>query len=265
MQKFDKQRILSTFSCSSEIDIHIKDQVGSTDDWGKAFALQHVIDKTNLFVAANQTSGHGRLGRAFVPASVLGIYMSILLPIKNRFLPGLVTTSVAVVTVNVLKEFFPRYSFGVKWINDILIENRKCGGILTELIPTKVSKHKAIDIGIGLNVGYARFDSDLEKKAGSIPVANTFNRDVLVAKIAQQVSKIGKNNTYSKYLPEYRQVCRTLKKRIEVQSGNKKYVGVALDVGEDGSLIVQLDNSRIKRIDSQEVTKVLCPNDEYEG
>jgi len=75
----------------------------------------------DLILAERQTQGRGRLGRSFSSPEG-GLYMTLILRMPPS--PGPVTTLCAVAVCRVLEKltsFQPR----IKWVNDVLVENKK--------------------------------------------------------------------------------------------------------------------------------------------
>ncbi len=104
-----------------------------------------------VVIADSQEKGRGRLGRVWVSPPDKNIYMSVIIKpdlISDDF--TLITLMSAVSCAEALKKVTD-LDIRIKWPNDLILNNKKVGGILTEL---KIYKRKVIFavIGIGLNV-----------------------------------------------------------------------------------------------------------------
>ena len=105
--------------------------IGSTNAYAKTLAAQGAPAGT-VVIADRQDAGRGRLGRTFQSPAGSGIYMSVILR------PGCAPTALmhltCAVALAVCDAVEKAFSFrpGIKWINDLVVEGRKLGGILTE-------------------------------------------------------------------------------------------------------------------------------------
>lgn len=102
----------------------------------------------SVVVAAEQSAGRGRRGRAWLSAPGESLTFSLLW----RFPPGTAPAGLSLaVGLAVARgvENTATANVQLKWPNDLLLQNRKLGGILIELVPG--APHAAV-IGIGLNL-----------------------------------------------------------------------------------------------------------------
>ncbi len=108
-----------------------------------------------VVIASEQTAGHGRFNRAWHSERGAGLYFSIVLrlPLDPASLP-VVTFALGLATADAIG-----HTTGIvcdlRWPNDVLIADRKCAGILTQL------HDGAIVAGIGVNVNQTAFPPDL--------------------------------------------------------------------------------------------------------
>src|SRR3989344_9407838 len=122
----------------------------STMDVAFRLGMEGAVEGT-LVCAEGQTKGKGRLGRHWNSPKGKGIYMSVILR------PSLPPTEVAQLTLLAavaVCEAVQRVSgvaARIKWPNDILVEDRKLAGILTEL-SAETDRVRFGVIGIGVNV-----------------------------------------------------------------------------------------------------------------
>lgn len=115
--------------------------------------------------AEEQTAGHGRYGRPWHSEPASGLYISVVL--RFQFKPddipivtlalGLAVTDAIQQTTNVMCD--------LRWPNDVLIQERKCAGILTQLEGT------AVIAGIGINVNQTSFPGEIASLATSLRIA----------------------------------------------------------------------------------------------
>lgn len=103
-----------------------------------------------VLVAATQTAGRGRRGRAWLSAPGDSLTFSLLW----RFAPGTLPAGLSLAVGLAVAQASEKVGAGgtavqLKWPNDLLLDGRKLGGILIELLPG--APHAAV-IGIGLNL-----------------------------------------------------------------------------------------------------------------
>lgn len=119
-----------------------------------------------LVIAEKQTSGMGTHGRKWYTDSGNITFSFSIFPNCNiRELENL-TYKIAVILKDVFKDLY-NISLDIKLPNDLMINGKKVGGILTE---TKLQGEnvKVLVIGVGINTTVTRFPEELEDKATSI-------------------------------------------------------------------------------------------------
>ncbi|MFZ2087590.1 MAG: biotin--[acetyl-CoA-carboxylase] ligase [Desulfobaccales bacterium] len=127
----------------------------STNDTAKLLGTQGAAEGV-LVLAETQTTGRGRLGRFWLSPPSLGIYASLLLrpPLPPTELPQ-ITLSTAVAVVRALTRA-AGVTPGIKWPNDLILNGKKLGGILTEM-ETESDQIRYLVVGLGLNVNNPDF------------------------------------------------------------------------------------------------------------
>ena len=105
-----------------------------------------------MILADRQTAGRGRMGRSFYSPANTGIYMSIILRPNLTVMDSiLVTTSSSVAICDAIRKV-TGIECQIKWINDIYLNNKKVGGILTESCGNlNDSNIDYLILGIGIN------------------------------------------------------------------------------------------------------------------
>lgn len=232
------------------------DSISSTNDYAKEIASDSP-DGTTI-VAEEQTSGRGRMGRLWVSYKKQGIWMSIIL--KPDMVPNdavKLTQVAAVSLVYAIRETTNLTSY-IKWPNDIIVNSKKVCGILTEM-NGEIDKINFIVVGIGVNVNVDSFPVDLQNKATSLSIeaSKKIDRKLLTASILNNFEKY-----YRTFLNEgffsIRNLCKeyslTLGKDVKITMNNKEYVGRAVDIDDNGSLIIVFKNGEKKAITSGEVS-----------
>ena len=147
---------------------------------------------------------------------------------------------------------------GVKWINDLVLSRRKLGGILTELsVDPKTGLVDYAIVGIGINCLHTEGDFPAELAS----IATSFRQEgvaaepaALAASLITALSALDLFGEKAGIMAQYRTDCITLGKSILICRGDERLPGTALDVAEDGALIVQLEDGSVTQVSSGEVS-----------
>ncbi|MDI9482902.1 MAG: biotin--[acetyl-CoA-carboxylase] ligase [Bacillota bacterium] len=236
------------------------DEIDSTNNELKRLAANGAAEGT-VVVAETQLSGRGRRGRAWNSKPNLGIYMSVLLK------PDIAPENVQVITLaassavcNAIMPFID-IKPGIKWPNDILIENRKVCGILTEMTAEPEKIHSVV-VGIGINVNHEEDDfcGELKNTAASLRCfsKSDISRSMLTARVLEEFEKLYldfiKNKSTDRFLNIWRSFSVTIGYDIIIYQGDKTIKAKALDVMDNGCLLVQTQDGGRQLISSGEVS-----------
>lgn len=204
----------------------------STNDEAKAWARQGAPHGAAV-LAAEQSGGRGRRGRGFFSPPG-GLYLSVVLH-PGAASPGLLTTLAAVAALRAVR-LAGGPELAIKWVNDLLYQGKKVGGILTEGVCAPDGGARAV-VGIGLNLGPAAFPPELEGQAGTLfgawPDAEREKTAALIVnEILEGLPRV------PEHLAEYRARCATLGRRVAFQSEGREAQGRAEGVDGEGRLLV---------------------------
>ncbi|MET0488063.1 MAG: biotin--[acetyl-CoA-carboxylase] ligase [Candidatus Rokuibacteriota bacterium] len=210
-------------------------RVDSTQTVAFALAADGAADRT-VVVAQAQTAGRGRHGRLWLDEPGASLLMSIIL--RPRLEPArLPTLSLAagVAVVEALERVTglkPR----LKWPNDVLVDGRKLAGILLE---SRISPSPLVVLGIGVNLAQRVFLADLAERATSVRLATgrRVDADALLTALLESLDAWRTRLETEGWAPireRWRALTETLGRRVSIDSVE----GVAVDVDEDGALIV---------------------------
>lgn len=237
--------------------IHRFETLDSTNTKAKAMALEGAPHGT-VVIAERQTNGRGRLGRSFDSPAGGGIYMSMILrsncpPTELMHL----TCAVAVAVCNGVEKALG-FRPGIKWINDLTVGGKKLGGILTELSinpNTGLVDFAIVGIGLNCNRNLEDFPEELRAIAcsASIIAGQAIDTDTLITQIICALNSMDLSKK-AEIIQQYRQDCVNIRKAVTVIRGDKQRQGTALDVDENGALIVQFLDGHTETIDCGEVS-----------
>ena len=230
--------------------IYAFDSVDSTMDFAFRLGLEGALEGT-LVCAEGQTKGRGRLGRQWHSPKGKGIYASIIL---RPSLPPSIVSQLTLLSAVSMCEAIKKVCHlqtAIKWPNDILVGNKKLAGILTEL-SAEMDRVRFVVIGFGLNVNTS--SSLLPSSATSLKheLHRSVSRTELMQEILRYLEKwyqiLGKEG-FLKIVQRWKELSSTLGRRVRVEGIGEYIEGEAIDMDENGSLIIRNDAGiKFKRI-----------------
>lgn len=225
----------------------------STNKFAKKIAAEGAPEGT-VIVAEEQTGGKGRLERDFFSPKSKGILFSLIL--RPNCLPKdapKFTLLAAVALVKAMEKF--NLQAGIKWPNDIMFDGRKVVGILTEM-SAEIERVNYIVIGIGINANIRReeFPENIRNIAASLYEMNgnkKISRINFFCAVLEELDKLYREtnlNGFEKIFELWRKYNITLNREVKVISAESGeiFFGKAVDIDEDGALIVEVDGKRKK-------------------
>lgn len=235
--------------------IHRFKTIDSTNTYAKSLAQQGAPHGT-VVVAESQTGGRGRLGRSFHSPAGTGLYLSMILrPLCKADQLMHLTCAAAVAACDAI-ESATGLRPGIKWTNDIVCKGRKLGGILTELgFQDDLVDYAIIGIGINCNQSAADFPQELQSMAASLSMV--LGKEIDMAQLEDALIRsllaISQDNKAT-MLERYRTDCVTLGKEVCVLQGEYSYHATALDIDQNGGLLIRLPDGKIQTVSSGEVS-----------
>jgi BirA family biotin operon repressor/biotin-[acetyl-CoA-carboxylase] ligase len=211
----------------------------STNDYAKS--ILNTLQEGAVIIADRQIAGKGRCQRHWYSPDG-GLWFSIVLKPKNQYIASLL---IGVALCDGLKVFAvePR----IKWPNDILINSKKVAGVLTEIV------QDTIIVGIGVNVNISTFPHHLNKTATSLllETGRRFDKEKILSCILKEIGKrlaaIEKTNTRT-LLNDWCRYSDTLGRHVTVQMLECTIEGTALNINEDGALLVKKADGSIEKV-----------------
>tara|TARA_B100000900_G_scaffold364465_1_gene339104 strand:+ start:361 stop:1131 length:771 start_codon:yes stop_codon:yes gene_type:complete len=216
-------------------------RLASTNDEAWELISENVPNGS-LIIADNQFKGRGRFGKKWISAPSMGLTFSLILyDLKNLHrLPLIIGVSVC----EALKGF--NFKLKLKWPNDIILNDKKIGGILCE--SKNINNVKTIVVGIGMNINEKAddFPDNLRKRAISLSMVSnkTFQRERVLAKILNQFEKnldlLGEKNL--ELFKKWESFCNHIDKEVTFHNNNVNVVGKFLKISDKGSAIIEVNN-----------------------
>ncbi len=230
--------------------------LASTNDLAKELGAAGAPEGL-LVVAEGQTRGRGRLGRQWQSPPGLGLYVSLLLrpALAPLELPQ-ITLTAAVAVVRALRRA-TGLTPGIKWPNDLYLDGKKVGGILTEM-ETAGDRIRYLVLGLGLNVNNPSLPPELAGIATSLALVakRPCSRLAILQAWLEEFEGFYQRflaRQFPAILAEWKQYTVTLGQMVNVRQGQQLISGKALDVAEDGALLVQTPTGAVARVTSGEI------------
>ncbi len=234
--------------------------VDSTNNVAFGLAERGASCGTAVFAEA-QSEGKGRLGRTWISPAAKGIYLSLILrPKITSGKASLITLLAAISCAEAIREVCALQAL-IRWPNDILVNNKKVCGILTEM-QTDNNKAKFIILGIGINVNTPLSKlppaaTSLQKEAKGAKVQ--FSRLELARQLLRQLDReylYFQRRGSAKLITRWSNLSAFSGRRVKVSFTDSSIEGQAQGIDQQGALIVRLDNGFRQHVLAGDVVKV---------
>jgi BirA family biotin operon repressor/biotin-[acetyl-CoA-carboxylase] ligase len=232
----------------------------STNDAGLRLAELRAPEGL-VVTAEEQTGGRGRLGRSWHSPAGAGLWFSVILrpnlPVSGAqaltFL-GAVSTAYAI-----------RAMYGIpvalKWPNDIMLEGRKLGGVLTELAAeSDLIRHAVVGVGLNVNVTRPGFPAAIRDTAASlrtimrrrIPRVPLLRRILL--EMDRRYAELVSSGSGAALVAEWRELTPMIGSIIRVSHFGHVREGTVAGVDPDGALLLRSPSGVVDRLLAGDVT-----------
>lgn len=201
------------------------------------------------------------MGRTFQSPSGMGVYLSVILRPQCKPQDIMHLTCAAAVAMCHAVEDVTGVLPGIKWINDLIWERKKLGGILTELSvdpQTGLTDYAVVGIGINCCQQPQHFPPELRSMAASLSMAagKDIPPEVLAAAMICRLAQMDKDLIVKKsqIMAFYQKNCVTLGKDVSVHRADQIRYGKALALDSDGSLLVAFSDGTTETVNAGEVS-----------
>jgi len=214
--------------------------------------------RDGVWVADEQTAGRGRGGHAWHSTARDGLYMSALiapsLPMTTALMISLATGMAARTAIAESTGL----DVDIRWPNDLLIDGKKCGGILVEtaVAPSGIPEGEAMlryaVIGVGINLNHQSFPHAIAPFATSLRIARgkTVSRESVLIALLRALSndlrlwqdEVRGSKQSDGLLHRFADASSwVLGKRVRVEEGGG-YTGVTAGLDASGFLLVDSED-----------------------
>ncbi|MDW7775926.1 MAG: biotin--[acetyl-CoA-carboxylase] ligase [Methanosarcinales archaeon] len=245
--KDEVQRNLNTGFVGKQI--YYFDEIDSTNR--KARELAPGCPDGTIILAERQSEGRGRMGKEWYSPQG-GIWLSIIL--KPDISPEHIYRLTLVAGVAVVETLVDMgIAAQIKWPNDILINEKKVCGILTE-VDAEMDAVNFVIVGIGINANieldmlpplFGVHSTSLKSAAGS-----AINRVELVQRLLERFEQdygTFMSGDFDSILKRWREHSATLNRRVRIVTRFRTIVGEAVGIDHDGALVVEMEDGTLER------------------
>lgn len=232
-------------------------QINSTNEFIKQQIIEGKLLKNYSVIATyNQTNGNGRFNRKWISEPNTNLCFSIFLKTNKKIdtIPSL-TMAVAVAINGYLRQ--QNISSNVKWPNDVIVNNKKICGILSEYFDD-LSPGSCIVIGIGLNVNMTNTEANrIDQPATSMLIEKNcaYPLEETLINICDHLSfwiKKWEKEGFNSVKEEWIKNSSKIGEKILIKDENNEYFGKLEGYGENGEILINIDG-KIRKIWSGEI------------
>src|ERR1035438_5713058 len=213
-----------------------------------------------VVLAEEQTAGRGRAGHAWHSERATGIYATLLLRPHLAPVQAPLLTMMAGLSAHTAIQAQTGLGVDLKWPNDLLLNGKKVGGILTEM-HAEPAQIRFVIVGMGLNVNQEKFPPELSSIATSLRVESgkLQSRLELLVRLLREFE-----TDYNRFLTEGAESVTSRfaaissyarGKRVRVTNGREGFAGVTAGLGPEGLLLVKRDGGQIVTVVAGDVTE----------
>jgi BirA family biotin operon repressor/biotin-[acetyl-CoA-carboxylase] ligase len=200
-----------------------------------------------VVLAEEQTAGRGRAGRSWHSERGAGLYVTLLLRPRLSPVQAPLLTMLAGLSAHTAVLAQTGLAAELKWPNDLLLNGKKLGGILTEM-HAEPNAVRFVIVGIGINVSQEKFPGELAATATSLrkETGRVHSRLEVLVKLLSQFE-----TDYNRFLQEgAAYVVQRFElissfangKRVRVDTGRETFVGTTAGLSAEGLLIVKKED-----------------------
>ena len=239
-------------------EVVLLEETGSTNVEAAKLAQQG-MDHGTVVIADRQTCGKGRRGRSWHTPGNTSIAMSFLLKPQLEAEYASMLTLVQAMAVAEAVEEVTALKSQIKWPNDILINEKKVCGILTEM-NLSGSEIASIIIGTGINVNQESFPEEIREIATSLKNESGKAQcrekliGVLCEKFEQYYEQFLTTKDLSCIMEEYNTRLISAGRDVRVLDPKGEYTGEAIGINARGELQVRQDDGKIINVYAGEVS-----------
>lgn len=236
--------------------------------FARAIVFHEILDSTNrlakelgtkgapegtLVLCEEQTAGRGRMGRHWLSPRHANLLFSVLLrpkiPLDKVFL---LTMILALAAIDAIGELYALKAM-IKWPNDLYVDRKKLGGILTEFSTWNKTVEYVV-LGLGLNANWRPADEEGMLYAATSILVETggeVSREDLLVGILEKLEPYYRKMSSGRlegFYKRWNEESMLVNKRVEIRSTGERICGKALRIDPHGALIILDDQGQERKI-----------------
>jgi len=233
----------------------------STMDDARSMLQRWRFQNGAVLLAESQTAGRGRAGRAWVSPPDVNLHFTLVLrlePASLRSLSYVTPLAIAEAIEAMAASRGGSLRVDLKWPNDALIDGRKVAGVIVETATSPEDELVAlIGVGINVNLDPAQYP-EIAGIATSVKAALGFQvaREVLLAMFCDNFERLFEEASSGSRRPfeAWKQRLVTIGSEVVATGGGAELRGLAVDVNEDGTLVIQTPDGARHSVEAGDVT-----------
>lgn len=226
------------------------ESLDSTNTWAKQNPQECFFDALTVVTADLQTRGRGSFEKSWESPPGLNLYVSFCFFLRNS--PQNVGNIPQILSLSVVEALQPLgIAIKIKWPNDLMVADKKLGGILCET--TTIQEALFVVAGLGLNINMPQEMLEcIDQPATSLLVAQGifFDREEILQRIIERFRL-----NLERFVREgFRSFLSSLKEHLiyqrtfKVRRGNQLLEGTFHSLDEEGVLHIRLSSGVIERV-----------------
>jgi BirA family biotin operon repressor/biotin-[acetyl-CoA-carboxylase] ligase len=218
------------------------DTIDSTNNYAMQLVDADTAQPGLTIITQQQLQGKGQRGRQWLDIPGQSLLMSIVLSpnctIEEQFL---FNATVAIAVSEVLTSLYENWDIRIKWPNDIIINDKKAGGILIENV-LRGNKWSFCIVGLGLNIAQVTFPDTLPFATSLKAVSGKdFNRYDLFQRIRENILARSLESLHpDEIMKEYNEYLYKKDRAQSFSDGSGEWKAIIRSAGSNGMLTVQL-------------------------
>jgi BirA family transcriptional regulator, biotin operon repressor / biotin---[acetyl-CoA-carboxylase] ligase len=225
--------------------IHYFREVESTMDVARDLGRKGV-DHLHVVIADRQIRGRGRLRRQWFSETGGLYFTTIVRPLIAPAMSYKISFSASLALVRILRQLY-RVDAKVKWPNDILVDDKKLSGMLSEM-ETEADLVSYINIGLGINVNNDPRMTEPNATSLKILLNRDTSRIEMLTHFINEFENLLSNIESEDIISHWKQYSGTLNRPVKIVTNTELIEGIATDVDETGALVLKVSDGTVKRV-----------------
>ncbi len=212
---------------------NVLDQCSSTNSLASDLVQSGRFEQTDVIVADHQTAGRGRFDRSWIspPGGSLAATW-IATPYADHRQPWLIGMSLAAAAAGALH-------CQLQWPNDLILEGRKLGGVLTEVVADPQGRRIPL-VGIGVNLNVESFPAEIAGIAISLSGHHhgRYEPNVVLRSLLERLALLPEPDSWESLRPIWALFDATPGKKFRLPSGE---IATGIGIGPEAELLCSVD------------------------